>query len=256
MGALHRGHLALLKRAKKENNIAVSSIFVNPLQFNDKKDLEKYPRTLEKDSEMLKGVGCDVIFAPSAEEMYPAESKANSEKPTAFNLGDLDKVMEGKQRPGHFQGVCVVVKRLFQIVQPDKAYFGEKDFQQLAVIKHMVKTLGIPVQIIPCPTVREADGLAMSSRNTLLGFDERRSAPLIFKTLSAAKEKMKNTQVAELKKWAEEQINESPFLKTEYFEIVDSETLQPITEYRSGQTLRACVAVKAGAVRLIDNIAL
>ena len=255
MGALHKGHMALAQRAKKENDIALSSIFVNPLQFNDTKDLEKYPRTLEKDSEMLKSVGCDGVFAPSVDEMYGEQGK--SEQPEQFDLGDLDRVMEGLQRPGHFQGVCVVVKKLFNIVEPDKAYFGEKDFQQLAVIKHMVKTLGMTVQIVPCHTVREADGLAMSSRNALLGANERKNAPLIYATLQKAKEEWKDGSVEgwnHLKISVEEAINKSPFLKLEYFEVVNSETLQPLVSWEDAKNIRACIAVKAGAVRLIDNI--
>jgi len=258
MGALHKGHLILLERAKKENDIAVSSIFVNPLQFNNKEDLEKYPRTLQEDAKMLEIAHCDVLFAPGAEEMYPSEPHPqpfSKGEGSLLDLGMLDKVMEGAQRPGHFQGVCVVVKKLFDIIEPDRAYFGEKDFQQLAVIKHMVKMLKLSAEIIPCPTVREEDGLAMSSRNTLLGSNERKSAPLIFKTLSEANEKRKNLSVAELGKWVEEQINASPFLKLEYFEAVDSETLVPVSSWNESKNIRACIAVKAGTVRLIDNIA-
>ena len=301
MGALHKGHIALLERAKRENVISVVSVFVNPLQFNDKKDLEKYPRNLEKDSEMLKKAHCDVVFVSSSEEMYPpspfqplSDSQetgkgriGESESPLKFDLGNLDKVMEGLHRPGHFQGVCVVVKKLFDIVEPTKAYFGEKDFQQLAVIKHMVKALKLPVEIVSCPTVREADGLAMSSRNTLLTTEERKNASHIYKILIEAKVKLVrwNTDsvplvgeewkdgmletahssmlpafqpsIADLKKWVKDRINENPYLKLEYFEIVNSETLEPITDYRSPAVgLRACIAVKAGAIRLIDNISL
>ena len=267
MGALHRGHTSLLERAKRENDIAASSIFVNPLQFNDKKDLEKYPRTIESDIEKLKSAGCDMLFAPSADEMYPDSLKKedrNKENEIVF-LGHLDLIMEGAHRPGHFQGVCVVVKKLFDIMEPDKAYFGEKDFQQLAVIKHMVKALNIPVEIISCPTVREAGGLAMSSRNMLLTTEERKNAAHIYKTLIEAKVKLEkkhhsgiplaNHSPDELKKFVEDKINENPFLQLEYFEVVNSETLVPITDYRSPITaLRACIAVKVGNVRLIDNI--
>lgn len=253
MGALHIGHIALLKKAKLENDISVASIFVNPLQFNDKKDLEKYPRTLEQDIEKLKSAQCDVIFTPSVEEMYPTQPEDKSPKPEAFfDLGGLDSIMEGSHRPGHFQGVCMVVKKLFDIIEPTKAYFGEKDFQQLAIIKHMVKILGLKVEIIPCPTVREADGLAMSSRNTLLTPDERKNAPHIYKTLVATKE-TKGT-IVQLKKWVENQINSNPFMKLEYFEIVNAETLAPVHSTDDAKQLRACVAVKIGSVRLIDNI--
>ncbi len=254
MGALHDGHIALIERAKKENDYTVSSIFVNPLQFNDKKDLEKYPRTIESDVEKLQQAHCDALFAPNAEEMYPSKPKI----PTSdlqIDLGLLDKIMEGEQRPGHFKGVCVVVKKLFDIIQPDKAYFGEKDFQQLAIIRHMVRTLNIPVKIVPCPTVRESDGLAMSSRNIRLTADERKNAPLIYKTMIEAKAMQKSMTVLGLKDWVKERINGNPFLKVEYFEIVNAETLMPVTDNRSPLTVRrACIAVKTGTVRLIDNI--
>lgn len=254
MGALHQGHIALIERARKENDITVSSIFVNPLQFNDKKDLEKYPRTLKADIEKLKQAGCDLLFAPSADEMYPSSPGAGNQKPGALlDLGILDKVMEAAHRPGHFQGVCTVVKKLFDIVSPHKAYFGEKDFQQVAVIRHMVKTLRLPVEIIACPTVREADGLAMSSRNTLLSPEERKNAPLIYKTMTAARDKGRGT-IIDIKKWVEEQINSSPYMQLEYFEIVNEETLMPVQSLKDRTSLRACIAVKTGAVRLIDNI--
>ncbi len=247
MGALHRGHTSLLERAKRENDISVASIFVNPLQFNDKKDFEKYPRTLESDIEKLKMAHCDVLFSPSAEEMYGTDTIT-----LHLDLGNLDKVMEGVHRPGHFQGVCVVVKKLFDIIEPTKAYFGEKDFQQMVIIKFMVKALNIPVEIIPCPTVREADGLAMSSRNTLLTSDERKNAAHIYHTLIEAK----NTKgtIPQIKKWAANQINSNPFLQIEYFEIVNAETLMPVHSVNDAKELRACIAVKVGSVRLIDNI--
>lgn len=268
MGALHNGHISLLESAKRENDIVVASIFVNPLQFNDKKDLEKYPRTLEHDIEKLKSAQCDVVFTPSAKEMYPeahpqplplgGEKSKSQVLPNgedlrgAFDLGMLDKVMEGAHRPGHFQGVCVVVKKLFDIVEPTKAYFGEKDFQQLAIIEHMVKTLNIPVEIIPCPTVRETDGLAMSSRNALLTADERKNAAHIYKTLVDVKD-TKGT-IIQIKKWVANQINSNPFMQLEYFEIVNAETLMPYNSINEAKQLRACIAVKVGAVRLIDNI--
>jgi pantoate--beta-alanine ligase len=250
MGALHKGHISLIERAKKENNICVSSIFVNPLQFNDKKDLEKYPRTIESDIEKLNEAKCDILFDPSIDEMYPAGEKKS------FDLSGFKgaEIMEGKHRPGHFQGVCTVVKKLFDIIESDKAYFGEKDFQQLVIIKYMVKKLNLPVKIIPCPTVREADGLAMSSRNMLLGIEERKNAPLIFQTLIKAKELKNKTNIEELKEIVQEKINSSLFLKLEYFEIVNSETLLPVVSLREKGNLRACIAVKAGNVRLIDNV--
>jgi pantoate--beta-alanine ligase len=258
MGALHRGHISLLERAKRENDVSVASIFVNPLQFNDKKDLENYPRTLEQDIEKLVSCRCDFLFTPSAEEMYGKHfsNKIWNNEFTVFDLGHLDKVMEGKYRPGHFQGVCTVVKKLFDIVKPDKAYFGEKDFQQLVIIRYMVKALGLPLEIISCPTVRESDGLAMSSRNMLLNSEERKNAAHIAKTLFAVKEKYKSIAVSDLKKWVEEKISENPFLHLEYFEIVDSETLLPIQSWEGSKSPRACIAVKIGTIRLIDNICL
>ena len=259
MGALHAGHVALLERAKKENGISIVSIFVNPLQFNDKKDLEKYPRTLETDLEKLKKAGCDIVFAPSENEMYPEkqaiEPATSNQQSESLNLGSLGTVMEGAHRPGHFQGVCVVVKKLFDIVEPTRAYFGEKDFQQFAIIKHMVNTLKIPVEIVPCPTVREHDGLAMSSRNMRLNAEERKNAALIPKLLFRIKTNKQKATITELKKWAEEVINSNPFLKLEYFEIANSETLQQVKSLKE-KNLRAFIAVKVGAVRLIDNIAL
>ena len=262
MGALHRGHISLLERAKKENEIAISSIFVNPLQFNDKKDLEKYPRTLENDTEKLESANCDALFAPTSEEMYPSDSSKSNDsdllntKEVVVDLGNLDNIMEGKHRPGHFNGVCVVVKKLFDIIQPDKAYFGEKDFQQLAIIRYIVKILSLPIEIISCPTVREADGLAMSSRNVLLNVDERRNAAHIYKTLKEVKEKAKDMTVLAAINWVEDRISENPFLQLEYFEIVNSDTLQAIKSWDESKNIRACIAVKVGAVRLIDNISL
>ncbi|MEK6615529.1 MAG: pantoate--beta-alanine ligase [Bacteroidota bacterium] len=280
MGALHSGHISLLERAKRENGISVSSIFVNPLQFNDKKDLEKYPRTLEQDIEKLKSAQCDILFAPTVKEMYPKSTvplhpSEGENREEAFSffppLGDREDFlftgMEGAYRPKHFQGVCVVVKKLFDIVEPTKAYFGEKDFQQLAIIKHIVKWLNLKVEIIPCPIVREADGLAMSSRNVFLTADERKNAAHIYMTLQGIRDKVvqsllrrENLQspflnLKQIKKWVATKINSNPFMQLEYFEIVNAETFQPIANYRLPITnLRACIAVKVGAVRLIDNI--
>lgn len=256
MGALHRGHLSLINRANAENNISVVSIFVNPLQFNEKSDLDKYPRTIKEDSDKLKSAHCDVLFNPSTEEIYPKDPGKEETQNLPFNLEGLDTIMEGLHRPGHFQGVCVVVKKLFDIIEPAKAYFGEKDFQQVAIIKCMVKTLGLPVEVIACPIVRETDGLAMSSRNVLLNAEERKSASQIYAALSSAKEKRKNSSIADIKNWVEIQINKVPFLRLEYFEIVNSETLLPVQAWEETKRLRACIAVKVGAVRLIDNIAI
>lgn len=257
MGALHRGHISLLERAKAENEIVAVSIFVNPLQFNDKNDLKNYPRTFRQDIEKLRDARCDFLFAPSREEMYGKHPEARNQKPESyFDLGHLDKVMEGKFRPGHFTGVCIVVKKLFGIIQPHKAYFGEKDFQQLVIIKYMVKALGLPVEIISCPTVRESNGLAMSSRNMLLSPEEKENAAHIASTLFEIRNKKSILSVSALKKWAEEEIIRNPFLQLEYLEIVNAETLLPVQSWEESQNIRTCIAVKTGNVRLIDNISL
>lgn len=265
MGALHQGHLELVKRSKSENDITVCSIFVNPTQFNDLSDLEKYPRTLENDSILLKSVDCDIIFAPEINEIYnkqELELKRENVKDKDWTQGKLvdfgllDKVMEGAQRPGHFNGVAQVVSKLFRIVKPDKAYFGQKDFQQVAIIRSMTKQLNFPVEIIVCPIVRENDGLAMSSRNVRLSEKERRSAPLIAQTLFKVKEFRENHSVGELKAFAEAQIASDPAMELEYFEIVDVDTLQPIENYAQSKSAVACIAAKLGNIRLIDNIIL
>lgn len=250
MGALHQGHLSLIKRAKEENDLVICSIFVNPTQFNDKKDLENYPRTEQRDLELLATAGCDAAFTPSIKEIYPIEDNS------VFEFGSLDKVMEGSFRPGHFNGVALVVKRLFEIVKPKRAYFGQKDFQQLAIIRQLKEKLNLPVEIIGCPTVRESDGLAMSSRNMRLTEEERKSAASIPKVLFNAKKLYKEMSVSEIKQWAMEQLAKQPLLTPEYFEIVDSSSLQPIKSWSDTKECVACVAVKAGAVRLIDNMVL
>ena len=246
MGALHEGHLSLIGRSATENDVTVASIFVNPTQFDDKNDFARYPRDLAKDLEMLDGAGCDIVFAPSVQEMYPKEEMR------AFDFGLLDKVMEGAFRPGHFNGVAHIVSRLFDVVKPDKAYFGEKDFQQLAIIRRLVEIEGLDIEIIGCPIIREADGLAMSSRNTLLTPEQRKNAAIIYRTLLLSKEKAGIMPLQELKKWAIEQIDATPEMKTEYFEIVDKKTLEKATEYKEND-LQSCVAVRVGNVRLIDN---
>ena len=250
MGALHRGHLSLVEKATSENQVVVVSIFVNPTQFNDPKDLERYPRTLEKDLELLAPTGCQLVFAPDAKEVYPEQDTRK------FNFGKLEEVMEGKHRPGHFNGVAQVVSKLFNMVQPDKAYFGLKDFQQLAIVKNMVKQLNLPVEIVPCPIVREESGLAMSSRNELLSADERKNAAVIYKSLTEAKELSRSISVKELEKRVAENINLNPFLTVEYVEIVDDELLQPVKSWDEKNTKVACVAVFCGKVRLIDNVVL
>lgn len=252
MGALHEGHIFLVKQARAQNDIVVASIFVNPTQFNNKNDLLHYPRTLDADRKLLEEAGCDFLFVPEVHEMYP---DGVEEKGAKIDLGGLDEVMEGAHRPGHFAGVIQVVKKLFDAIGPCKAYFGEKDFQQLAVIRRMVKEWKMPQEIIPCPIVREKDGLAMSSRNMRLTPEERKIAPAISKALFKAKEAWKDHSVAEIKEIVTAVINSQPLLKLEYFEIADINTLQPAKEDQKRNVV-ACIAVHLGAVRLIDNIVL
>lgn len=248
MGALHEGHLSLIRCCRTDNELVVVSIFVNPTQFNDKDDLANYPRTLERDLDLLRNENVDAVFCPSVEEMYPEPDTR------VFDLGGLDATMEGAFRPGHFNGVVQIVTKLFDVVQPHKAYFGEKDFQQLTIIRYVMRKLQIPVEIVSCPIVREPDGLAMSSRNLLLGTHERQAAPLIAQTLFKAKELKQNLSVSELKKWVIDQIDASPYLKTEYFEIVDDIGLRPIKSWIDPGNKVGCIAVRAGKIRLIDNI--
>jgi len=250
MGALHEGHLKLIRQAASENDFVAVSIFVNPIQFNNPEDLAKYPRTLEEDLLKLEGTGCNLVFAPSAQEMYPEPDL------TEFDFGNLDKVMEGKFRPGHFRGVAIVVKKLFEIVTPHKAYFGEKDFQQLAIIKKMVSMLKMPVEIVPCPIVREADGLAMSSRNARLTLDERIEAPAIYKALLSVKENYSWFIPAGVKQLVTGEIQENQFFSVEYAEVVDTQTLQPFEDWHDAEHAVICVAAFIGNVRLIDNIVL
>jgi pantoate--beta-alanine ligase len=250
MGALHIGHLSLIEKAKLENDFVICSIFVNPIQFNNKEDYEKYPRLEEFDINMLNEKKCDLLFLPSEKEIYPKPSTI------IFNFGNLDKVMEGKFREGHFQGVAKVVSRFFEIINPDRAYFGEKDFQQLTIIRELTKQFFPTINVISCPIVREPDGLALSSRNMRLTMEERKMAPFIYKTLKKAKEKVPQTSVLELKKWVENEINSQALMKLEYFEISSIQTLQPIDEFENKKKYIACIAVFIGKVRLIDNIIL
>ncbi|NCA75854.1 MAG: pantoate--beta-alanine ligase [Alphaproteobacteria bacterium] len=252
MGALHAGHLNLIKRSKDENDLTVSSIFVNPIQFNNREDLERYPRNLGTDANLLAHEGCDVLFAPETGEMYPDGEAAGFDP----EFGLLDKVMEGKFRPGHFKGVAIVVRKLFEIVGPDRAYFGKKDYQQLAIIRAMVKMLELPVLIVPCETVRESDGLAMSSRNMRLTIAERNQAPRIYKVLCKVKEKKGKVPIWELKEWAVKKIQEDSDLRVEYFEIADCDTLMPLESWNLRQQSVALTAVYLGDVRLIDNLEL
>jgi pantoate--beta-alanine ligase len=248
MGALHEGHLALMRRAKKENDLLVVSVFVNPVQFNNAGDLKKYPRTPEEDTKKLESVHCDVLFAPDAEEMYPEEVTVQ------YDFGGLDKVMEGAFRPGHFNGVAVVVKKLFDIIRPHRAYFGEKDFQQLVIIKKLVEMEKIPVEIVPCPIVREPDGLAMSSRNRQLSFEERKIASFIYQTLQEAKRRRNHICANPLRQMIINIFEGNEHFKLEYFDIVDDKTLRPVHAWNDKVGTVACVAVWLGSVRLIDNI--
>jgi pantoate--beta-alanine ligase len=248
MGALHIGHISLINSSVKRCDVTVVSIFVNPTQFNNPDDLKKYPRTFDTDKTMLETTGCDVIFFPSINEMYP-----DGLVTTQLDLQGLDKVMEGEHRPGHFAGVVTIVKSLFEMVNPDVAFFGEKDFQQLAIIKFMTIAFNMPLEIVPCHTVREKDGLAFSSRNIHLTPDERKDAPLIYNTISQCKNKKLTMTVYEAKAWATNRINSSPYLKVEYIEFVNSKTLQPLNSWDECEEQRVCTAVTVSKTRLIDN---
>ena len=250
MGALHEGHASLVKRSVAENGATVVSVFLNPTQFNDKKDLERYPRTLDADCALLEACGADYVFAPSVEEMYPVEDKRQ------FDFPPVTTVMEGAHRPGHFNGVCQVVSRLFYIVRPDKAYFGEKDWQQIAVIKALVKYLGLKLNIVECPIVREEDGLAKSSRNTLLAPDERSIAPMIFKYLNESVDYAKKHTLKETHDWVVDSINAVDGLEVEYFSIVDGDTLQDVENWEDSTDTVGCITVYCGKkpIRLIDHI--
>ncbi|MBQ2907778.1 MAG: pantoate--beta-alanine ligase [Bacteroidales bacterium] len=248
MGALHEGHISLINRAKKENDIVVCSVFVNPIQFNNPADLEKYPRTPEKDITKLEQVGCDAVFMPSVEEMYPDKVEDH------YDFGDIEHVMEGACRPGHFNGVAIVVRKLFEIVNPNKAYFGEKDFQQLAIIKKMVRDLNMNLEIVPCPIVRENDGLAMSSRNVRLNETERAIAPKIFATLNDAISKKDAMSPSEMKKYTLDKYAEIKEFDVEYVEITDEINLKSLENWNECDHARIFVALQLGPVRLIDNV--
>lgn len=251
MGALHQGHLSLIERCKAECDITVASIFVNPTQFNQKSDYDKYPRIPEVDLKMLEEAACDLVFLPSESEIYPQEDTR------IFDFGNLDKVLEGACRPGHFNGVAQVVSRLFEIVQPNKAFFGLKDLQQVAIIRKMVEQLNLKVQICEAPIIRETDGLAMSSRNMLLNKEQRTASIAISQALfQSQKQAKENIPFEEIKRVAIERINSEQELKTEYFEIVDGRTFVPLTSNDTSKEIYACAAVWAGTVRLIDNIRL
>jgi len=250
MGALHAGHISLVDRCRAECDTVVVSVFVNPTQFNDPSDLEKYPRTPEADCALLEKAGADFVFIPAVAEIYPQEDTRR------FEFGGLDRVMEGEHRPGHFNGVAQVVSRLFDIVRPDRAYFGEKDFQQLAIIREMVRQLELPVEIVGCPIERDTDGLALSSRNVRLTPAQRGAAPLIYRTLREAVGMKSQLPVEGLIRWAAARIDADPELRTEYFTVADAATLQPVSSWDEPGTKRAFAAIWAGDVRLIDNIEL
>ena len=248
MGALHAGHRSLVERARRENGTVVVSVFVNPTQFNDKNDLKHYPRTPEADARLLEEAGADFVLMPTVEEIYPQPDTRQ------FDFGLIDKVMEGATRPGHFNGVAQVVSRLFNIVRPARAYFGEKDFQQIAVIKSMVAQLALPIEIVECAIVRGEDGLALSSRNTLLDAAHRAAAPHIYATLRAAVAQSQEMAPARLKEWVTAEVERNPLLKVIYYQSVDARTMQEVAAWDDSPRIQGCIAVQAGAIRLIDNI--
>jgi len=248
MGALHMGHASLVKLARQENEVVIVSIFVNPTQFNDPADLEHYPRTLELDLAMLEELGADLVFVPSVEEMYPEADRRT------FELKGLDRVLEGKQRKGHFNGVAQIVSKLFLICDPHRAYFGQKDFQQLVIVRRLVEVLQMDIQIKACPIIREADGLAMSSRNAKLSARDRKLAPFIYATLKEAGEKKATYSPVEIKNWVEKRFEDLPELKLEYYEIVEDKELRPVMDWQEEVNKVACIAVQLGGVRLIDNL--
>ncbi|WP_066632211.1 pantoate--beta-alanine ligase [Labilibacter marinus] len=248
MGALHKGHLSLVEKAGQACDVVVVSIFVNPTQFNNKEDLKKYPRTIDEDKRLLQESSCSILYYPTVEDVYPEEDKR------VFDFGMLDKVMEGEFRPGHFNGVAQVVSRFFDLVQPDKAFFGEKDFQQLAIIRAMAKMLNYDIEILSGDIVREPDGLAMSSRNTRLSNAHRKESALISETLFESKELMTAKNIKEVINFVVEKINESALLEVEYFNIVDGNSLQPLDDWSQSEYIVGCIAVFADEVRLIDNL--
>jgi len=249
MGALHKGHLALIKASQKENSHTVCSIFVNPAQFNNPADLRQYPRTMDRDTELLKEVQCDILFCPDNHEIYPVQPAVH------LDFGNLDKVMEGEFRPGHFSGVGIVVAKLVHIVEPDRAYFGQKDWQQFAIIKQLVEQLNFNLKLYSIPTLREPDGLALSSRNLRLSSDLRPLAPVFFKALTQAREKLKaGEKIHDIKKFVREMVEERPGVKLEYFEVADSQNLKILENVNGASRPILCVAGTVGEIRLIDNL--
>ncbi|KGF47219.1 pantoate--beta-alanine ligase [Prevotella disiens] len=250
MGALHEGHASLVSRSVNQNDVTVVSVFLNPTQFNDKGDLERYPRTLEADCKLLESCGADYVFAPSVAEMYPSKDERQ------FEFPPQSTVMEGAKRPGHFNGVCQVVSRLFYIVRPQRAYFGEKDWQQIAVVKRLVDFINMDIEIVECPIIRDEDGLAKSSRNALLSDDERQIAPHIYKVLKASQAEVEKLSIAELHDKVVSEINAKEGLEVEYFDIVDGNTLLPVTTWEASPYVVGCITVYCGKtpIRLIDHI--
>lgn len=248
MGALHQGHTSLVDKAKDENDIVVVTIFVNPTQFTDASDLDSYPRTLDRDLEMLQKLETDLVFVPSVKEMYPEEDNR------IFDLGTLDKVMEGKHRQGHFNGVAKIVSRLFLLIRPNRAYFGQKDFQQLVIIRRLTEIMELDLTIVPCPIIREKDGLAMSSRNIRLTNEHRKLAPFIHQTLTKAREKMDTLTPIQLKDWVTLQFKKQTAMELDYFEIVDDKGLIPVETWEQKVNKVGSLAVQLGGVRLIDNL--
>lgn len=253
MGALHAGHISLVERSVSDNDVTVVSVFVNPTQFNNPADLATYPRKEEEDIKLLAEAGATVVFMPSVEEIYGSGDLASREK-HEFKLGQVAEVMEGARRPGHFQGVAEIVSRLFRLVRPQRAYFGEKDFQQIAVIREMVRSEGLEVEIVPCPIKRAEDGLALSSRNALLSAEQRAVAPEIHRALAESVDYSHSHSVKATHDTVTERLDSMPHLKVEYFEIVDGRTLQPIDEWEESPWVVGCITVYCGEVRLIDNI--
>ena len=248
MGALHEGHASLVRRSVKENDVTVVSVFLNPTQFNDPKDLERYPRTLDADCQLLEECGADIVFAPSVKEIYPEPDTRQ------FSYPPTDSVMEGAMRPGHFNGVCQIVSKLFSYVEPDRAYFGEKDYQQIAVIRRMVEDWGFKLQIVPCPVVRQEDGLALSSRNTLLTKKERVTAANIYRILNESRSL--GLTVQQTHDYVVDEINKIPGLEVQYFSIVDGDSLADVNSWDDAQSIVGCITVFCGSkpIRLIDHI--
>lgn len=248
MGALHEGHASLVQKAGEENDAVVVSIFVNPTQFNDPSDLENYPRRLEADLELLQSMKVSITFVPPLKEMYPEEDRRT------FDIGGLDQVMEGTYRPGHFNGVAQIVSKFFELIRPAKAYFGQKDFQQLVIVRRLVEILQMEIEVVPCPIVRDKDGLALSSRNALLNDEERKAAPFIYQTLKLAREKKGTLTPEEVRTWVASRFHDQPLMRLEYFDIVEDQGLAPVSRWSEPVNKVGCIAVQLDRVRLIDNL--